>query len=84
LTFEEETYFRTKYNIRKYIPPCSHNDAYHLELHHIENLMFKIPDLFELGKENTKIEDSKDKYYKHYYSNQNISNISKYLLFKEK
>ena len=75
LTFEEETYFRSKYNIRKYIPPCSHNDPYNLEIHHIENLMFKIPDLFELGKENTKIEDSKDKYYKHYYSNQNISNI---------
>ena len=75
LSYEEETYFRTKYKIRKYIPPCASNNAYDLEIHSIENLMFKIPDLFELGKENVKIEDSKEKYYKHYFHENNISHI---------
>ena len=29
--------------------------------------MFKIPDLFELGKEGVKLINSKKKYYEHYY-----------------
>lgn len=75
LSAEEESYFRARYKNRRYIKPCEKNDAYNLEIHHLENMMFKIPDLFELGKEGIPISVSKNKYYKHYYENENIDDI---------
>ena len=56
---EEETYWRNRYKYKRFPPPCELNDAYHIELHRMENLMFKIPDLFELGKEGVKFINSK-------------------------
>jgi len=64
---EEEMYWVNRNKYKRFVPPCELNDAYHIELHRMENLMFKIPDLFELGKEGVKLIDSKKKYYDHYY-----------------
>ncbi len=38
----------------------------------MENLQFKIPDLFELGKEGIDYNDSKRRYYEYYYVDNNI------------
>jgi len=74
LTSEEEPYFRARYKNRRFIRQCEKNDAYNLEIHNLENLMFKIPDLFELGKENVSIQKSKTKYYEHYFHD-NIDDV---------
>ena len=67
LNGEEEMYWVNRNKYKRFPPPCELNDAYHIELHRMENLMFKIPDLFELGKEGVKFINSKKKYYDHYY-----------------
>jgi len=68
LSGEEEIYWKNRYKYKKFIPPCHKNDQYNIELHRLENLMFKIPDLFELGKDNVNFLESKKKYYSHYYN----------------
>lgn len=68
LSGEEETYWKNRYKYKKFIPPCHKNDQYNIELHRLENLMFKIPDLFELGKDNVNFLESKKKYYSYYYN----------------
>lgn len=73
LKAEEEPYFRAKYKIKKFIRPFQGVDEYNLEIYNLENLMFKIPDLFELGKSTVTIESSKIRYYKHYYPDQDIN-----------
>jgi len=74
LSNDEEPFFKEKIKLRKYIQPCNDSDnPYKIELHLVENLMFKIPDLFELGK--IHINESKKKYYDYYYKDENIDNI---------
>jgi hypothetical protein len=75
---EEESYFQEKNNIKKYIKP--YNDTpYTNELYKLENLIFKIPDLFELGKIDINI--SKKKYNSHYFHNNELDNvIIKYMI----
>jgi 5'-3' exonuclease len=68
LSGEEEMYWRERYRYRRFVPQCEKNDAYHIELHRMENLMFKIPDLFELGKQGVELLESKKRYYSHYYN----------------
>jgi len=65
---EEEMYWRDRSKYKRFLPHCEFNDAYHIELHRMDNLMFKIPDLFELGKEGVEFIESKKRYYSHYYN----------------
>jgi len=81
LNGEEEMYFRERSKYKRFIRPCEHTDAYSIEIYRMENLMFKVPDLFELGKEGIELQVSKERYYKHYYgiidkdtSNNNVYN----------
>lgn len=68
LSGQEEMYWRDRAKYKKYIPMCEHVEPYKIEVHRMENLMFKIPDIFELGKEGVTILESKRRYYEHYYS----------------
>lgn len=63
-TFEEEFFFNL-YNSKKYIRKCESNDPYQQEMHRIENLLFKIENDLELGKDDK--EDWKFRYYNKYY-----------------
>ena len=67
LNGQEEMYWRERAKYRRYIPKCEHIEPYKVEIHRMENLMFKIPDLFELGKDGIELVKSKQKYYAHYY-----------------
>jgi 5'-3' exonuclease len=68
LNGQEEMYWRDRAKYRRYIPPCDSTEPHKVEIHRMENLMFKIPDLFELGKEGVELIESKRRYYAHYYS----------------
>ena len=63
-TFEDEFFFNL-YNSKKYIPKCESSDPYDQEMYRIENLMFKINDDIELGKDDK--ENYKFRYYKKHY-----------------
>jgi 5'-3' exonuclease len=80
LSNDEEPYFKERNNIKKFIKPCESNNSYDIELYKLENLIFKIPDLFELGKIN--IKNSIEKYNIHYFHDSNeIDNvIIKYII----
>jgi 5'-3' exonuclease len=63
-TFEDEFFFNM-YNSRKFRHKCASNDPCVQEMHRIDNLLFKIENTIELGKDNP--EDWKFRYYKKYY-----------------
>ena len=63
-TFENEFFFNM-YNSRKFRHKCASDDPYTQEMHRIDNLLFKIENTIELGKD--KPEDWKFRYYKQYY-----------------
>jgi len=68
LNGQEEMYWRDRAKHRRYIPHCDFTEPHKVEIHRMENLMFKIPDLFELGKDGVELIESKRRYYTHYYS----------------
>jgi len=63
-TFEDEFFFNL-YNSRKFVYKCKSDDPYVQEMHRIDNLLFKIKNDVELGKD--KSENWKFRYYKKYY-----------------
>lgn len=74
LNGQEEIYWRERAKYRKFIKQCESSEPYKIELHRMENLMFKIPDIFELGKEGVELIESKRRYYEYYY-NSNFSDV---------
>lgn len=78
LSMREEPYFREARNTRRYVRHCDSNDSYDIEIHHLENLMFKIPDPIELGKDGVRLEDSKRRYYEYYHMDP-MDAVEKYL-----
>lgn len=68
LNGQEEMYWRDRAKYKRWVAPCEHTEPYKIEIHRMENLMFKIPDIFELGKEGVEFTESKRRYYAHYYS----------------
>ena len=75
-TFEEEFFFN-HYNSKKYNRNCDSDDPYQQEMHRIENLMFKIEDDVELGKDDK--ENWKFRYYNKYYNTEvNQREVVKY------
>lgn len=73
----EEPYFRESAQQRNFVRPCESTEAFEQEVYRLENLMFKVPDPIELGKENVTIEESKRRYYDYYHMAPNKA-IEKY------
>jgi|APGre2960657373_1045057.scaffolds.fasta_scaffold15798_3 5'-3' exonuclease len=78
LSAREEPYFREAAKQRMYPRQCESQNAYDIEIHRLENMMFKIPDPIERGKENISYQVSRERYYK-YYEIEPINAVEKYL-----
>lgn len=76
LNGQEEMYWRNRNKCRRFIQPCGHTEPHKVEIYKMENLMFKIPDLFELGKDGIEFIESKRRYYEHYYKS-NYTDVKK-------
>lgn len=50
---------------KKYKSQCTSNDPFDIEMHRIDNMMFKVKDTIQLGEGN--IMDWRERYYNHYY-----------------
>lgn len=73
----EEPYFRESAQQRNFVRPCESSGAFEQEVYRLENLMFKVHDPIELGKENVTLQVSKDRYYHYYHMTPNKA-IEKY------
>lgn len=79
-SFEEE-FFINMYNSKKKFYKIDFHDSYEIEKNKIENLLFKIDDDIELGKDNK--DDYKFRYYKKYYNSEiNQNELVKYSCYK--
>jgi 5'-3' exoribonuclease 1 len=74
----EESYFIEKTKYKKYVKSCQYDDAYNIELHKLEHLLFKIPDLFSFNNI-IDFKDSKQKYNSHYFNNNMDTPIYQYI-----
>jgi 5'-3' exonuclease len=66
LVAHEEPYFREAAKQRMFNKPCESQDPFEVEIYRLENIMFKITDPIELGKEDVALEVSKKRYYEYY------------------
>ena len=79
-SFEEE-FFIKMYNNKKKFYRIESNDSYEMEKNKIENLLFKIDDDIELGKDDK--ESYKFRYYSKYYNSEiNQKELIKYSCYK--
>jgi 5'-3' exoribonuclease 2 len=62
---EEET-LKEYYHKKKRTFPCSSNEPYDIEVHRIDNMMFKVNDPIKLGSDN--MTEWRERYYNHYYN----------------
>ena len=62
----EEPYFRDATKQRFFNKPCTSSDPFEVEIYRLENLMFKVPDPIQLGKEDVPMSVSKERYYEYY------------------
>ncbi len=77
----EDDFFKNLYNKDKKYYKMELNDSYEMEKNKIENLLFKIEDNIELGKDDR--ENYKYRYYKHYYNAEiNQNELVKYSCYK--
>lgn len=65
LALNEEAILRENYAQKKKHYRCDTSDAYEVEIHKIENLLFKIKDPIELGSDTPN--EWRKRYYKHYF-----------------
>lgn len=79
-SFEDE-FFKNLNNKDKRYYKINLSDSYEIEKNKIENLLFKIEDNIELGKDNQ--DDYKFRYYKNYYNSEiNQNELVKYSCYK--
>jgi 5'-3' exonuclease len=77
----ENDFFVNMYNNKKRFYKIDIQDSYEIEKNKIENLLFKIDDDIELGKDNN--DDYKFRYYKKYYNSEiNQNELIKYSCYK--
>lgn len=81
LSLFEEEFFINMYNSKKRFYKIDSNDSYEVEKNKIENLLFRIDDDIELGKDAK--DDYKFRYYKKYYNSEiNQNELIKYSCYK--
>ena len=69
LVLFENDFFMKMHGSKRRTRRCESNDPYDIEMHRLNNLMFKIKDPIELGKDSDDL--WKFRYYKHYYKSTN-------------
>lgn len=81
LSLFEEEFFINMYNSKKRFYKIDFHDSYEVEKNKIENLLFRIDDDIELGKDAK--DDYKFRYYKKYYNSEiNQNELIKYSCYK--
>jgi 5'-3' exonuclease len=65
LASSEETTLKLAFGKKKRYHSCQSSDPFDIEMHRIENMMFKVKDPIMIGSDN--ITDWTSRYYKHYY-----------------
>jgi 5'-3' exonuclease len=66
----EEEYFRDTYKFKRYIKPGPMPyTSFAEEMADRENMKFNVPNIFQLGARNVTLNESKQRYYKHYEMN---------------